>query len=70
MVGLAALGGIYLTSYFHGDTDADTKGVAMLHSTAGKFLIGVPVLALITVASVLYKAWLRPKNAPLNFRKS
>jgi hypothetical protein len=52
MVGLAALGGIYLTSYYHGDTDADMKGVEMLHSAAGKFLIGVPALALIAIASL------------------
>jgi len=58
MIGIAALGGVILTSYMHGDTDMDRGGIQMLNRIAKDYLIVVPVLA----AGGFLFAWFRKRK--------
>ncbi len=51
-IGLAALGGLILTSYFHGDSPEDRQGIALLQKISVGFLILTPFLLVSSLTSI------------------
>jgi len=61
IIGLTALGGIVLTSFYHGDTAADQAGNQWLHEVAGDCLIISPIAALLGFLFI----WFRRRGTSL-----
>jgi prepilin signal peptidase PulO-like enzyme (type II secretory pathway) len=51
LIGAAALGGLVLTAYFHGNSAQDQAGVKLLHQVAEHFLILVPAVTVVGAIS-------------------
>ena len=65
LIGAAALGGLVLTTYFHGTSAEDEAGITMLHHIAERFLIFVPVAAVAGVISL----WIVQRNSSAASKK-